>query len=180
MTERDQTNTSHAEARGDDAASGVADGGAESSESLRAEVAAANNRALRALADFQNLQRRQYANVEQARREGAVGVLRAILPVLDQFDLAAAQAVTPDNAEQIARGVAMIRQQLIMAVQASGVEQIAPSVGDAFDASRHEAVVHQPAEGVAPGCVSAVLRAGYAISGVVVRPAQVAVAPVLA
>lgn len=149
-------------------------------EALREQLAELNDRYLRALAEHQNFQRRAHTSISQARQEGATRVLRAILPVLDQFDLASAQAVTPENAEQIARGVGMIRDQLLVAVQSSGVELISPRVGEPFDAARHQAVVQQPGEGVPPGHVSIVMRAGYSIGGVVVRPAQVAVAPTLA
>ncbi len=143
-------------------------------ELLKAEL---EDKRLRMLAELQNERRKAAISAQQSRQEGMTAVLRGLIPVLDQLDLAAGQELTPDNAEQIARGVVMIKEQLLAAAKMSGIDLIHPTVGDEFDSSRHEAVVQQPGEGVAPGHVSIVLRPGYAIGEMVVRPAQVAVAP---
>lgn len=51
------------------------------------------------------------------------------------------------------------------------------SVGDTFDPNLHEALFQYAAgDGVAPGAVGQVLKAGYSLKGRVVRPAQVGTA----
>ena len=56
------------------------------------------------------------------------------------------------------------------------MQRIEPVVGDEFDPNRHEAVMRQPAEGIAPNHIVSVLQPGYAMGDQVLRPAKVAVA----
>lgn len=131
----------------------------------------------RAMADFQNYQRRAGLNEQEAQRQGVTRVLQSVFPVLDHFDLALTQA-TPDAASRrIMDGVKVIRDELIRALEKHGVAIINPVPNDEFDPNRHQAVVEQPAEGVEPGHISSVMQAGYALDGRVVRSAMVGVAP---
>lgn len=131
----------------------------------------------RALADFQNFQRRAAANEAEARRQGVVGVVGSVLPVLDHFDVALTQPTPDDASRRIMEGVKVIRTELIRALENHGVTVIAPRPGDAFDPNLHAALLQQAAEGVAPGDVSASFQVGYSIGDRVIRPAKVAVAP---
>src|SRR6185295_12223080 len=54
-------------------------------QSLTAEREDALEKWKRALADFQNYQRRALENEREARRQGATSVLQSIIPVLDHF-----------------------------------------------------------------------------------------------
>ncbi|HYE03175.1 MAG TPA: nucleotide exchange factor GrpE, partial [Phycisphaerales bacterium] len=58
-----------------------------------------------------------------------------------------------------------------------GVSILAPEPGAEFDPTRHQAIMHQAREGVAPGHVVATLQAGYMLGDRVIRPAKVSVAP---
>lgn len=131
----------------------------------------------RALADFQNYQRRALQNELEAKRQGAQGVLHSILPVLDHFDLALTQATPDESSRRILDGVKVIRQELLKALESNGVTVINPQPGDEFDPSRHAAIMQQAAEGVEPGRVSATFQPGYILGDRVIRSAKVAVAP---
>ncbi len=144
---------------------------------LRAERDEAIDAHKRALADFQNYQRRAHQNERDAREQAVRGVLSNILSVVDHFDMALGQDPTKTTAAAIISGVTMIKEELLGALTQHGVGLIRPQPGDTFDATRHEAVFQQPAEGIAPGHVSALMRIGYTVNERVVRPAQVAVAP---
>ena len=130
----------------------------------------------RALAEFQNYQRRSLQNEQQAREFGVRGVLQSVMPVVDHFDMALSLDPDKSTAKQVIDGVTMIKDELLRALSQHGVGLIRPGKGDAFDPTQHEAIVHVDAPGVAEGCVVATLRLGYAVSGRVVRPAQVSVA----
>ncbi len=130
----------------------------------------------RALAEFQNYQRRSLANEQQAREFGVRGVLQSVMPVVDHFDMALGLDAEKTTAKQVMGGVAMIKDELLRVLGAHGVAVIRPAPGDAFDPNLHEAIVHVPADGVGAGCVVATLRLGYSLSGRVVRPAQVSIA----
>ncbi len=131
----------------------------------------------RAMADFQNYQRRALQNEQEAKKQGATGVLTSVLPVLDHFDLALAQQ-TPDAASRkILDGVHVIRAELIRVLENNGVAILNPRPNDEFDPNRHSAIMQQQVAGVVPGRVSATFQPGYALGDRVIRSAKVAVAP---
>ncbi len=134
----------------------------------------------RALADYQNYQRRALQNEQWAREQALRGVLSSVMTVLDHFDMALSQDPAKTTTGSIIQGVSMIKNELLMAVQAHGVGLIRPSRNEVFDPQRHEAIMQQsPAGGspVEPGHIVSTLRIGYTVNDRIVRPAQVSVAP---
>lgn len=151
---------------------------------LEQDLAEANSRALRAMADFQNYQKRSLMNESIAKASGVAGVVTGVVTVLDHFDLALQQDMTKVTAEQLIGGVKVIREELIRVLQLHGVGIVSPKPGDDFVPGIHEAIMQQPAEGIAPGKVVATFQAGYTLAGGaagggerVLRPAKVSVAP---
>ena len=142
-----------------------------------AELAQAKGDVLRAIADFQNLQRRTAEQEPRVRLGAAGGVVRQVIPVLDHFDLALAQDPSRMTVAAAVDGLRIVRGELIKALERSGVELIQPKPGDAFDPHRAEAIMQAPAPGVGAGCVSMLLQPGYLLGETVLRPAKVAVAP---
>ncbi|MFM7133705.1 MAG: nucleotide exchange factor GrpE [Planctomycetota bacterium] len=131
----------------------------------------------RALADFANFQRRSVENEARARVGGLVQFARALMPVLDNFDLTLAQDHSRLSIEQMAKSIEMTRAELQKALEQNGISRIDPTPGEAFDPMRHDAIMRQPAAGIAPGCVSMRLQTGWRLGESVLRPAKVAVAP---
>jgi molecular chaperone GrpE len=146
-------------------------------QSLTAEREDALEKWKRALADFQNYQRRALENEREARRQGATSVLQSIIPVLDHFDMAISHETTDPGAAQVMEGVKAIRDELIKALAAHNVVLINPEINSELDPTRHQVITEQPAPQVEPGHVSMVLQVGYALGDRVIRPAKVAVAP---
>jgi molecular chaperone GrpE len=73
-------------------------------------------------------------------------------------------------------GVEMTAKALLGAFENNGLKKIDPAKGDKFDPHKHQAMMEQPGEDVAPGSVIQVLQPGYEILGRLVRPAMVVVA----
>ncbi|MFO0963870.1 MAG: nucleotide exchange factor GrpE [Phycisphaerales bacterium] len=144
---------------------------------LERELAAARDQGLRALADFQNFQRRMNEQEPRLRAAGMHAVVRQVIPVLDNFDMALAHDPASMTAAAALEGFRIVRGELVKALERSGVELIQPAVGAAFDPHQEQAIMQQPAPGVASGQVSALLQPGYRLGETVLRPAQVAVAP---
>ena len=132
---------------------------------------------LRAQADFANFQRRSIENEARARTGGLAQLTRALMPVLDHFDLALAQDHSRLTIEQLAKSIEMTRAELQKALEQNGIARIDPTPGTPFDPMQHDAVMRQPVEGVAPGCVSMRFQTGWRLGESVLRPAKVAVAP---
>lgn len=144
---------------------------------LEARLADAEAARLRALADFQNYQRRALANEQEAKVQGRTAVVQSLLTLLDHFDIALSQDHSKATAEQIVGGVKMIRDEFVKVLSMHGVGLINPARGDEFTPGRHEAIMQQAADGVESGRVVSTFQMGYTLGERVVRPAKVAVAP---
>jgi molecular chaperone GrpE len=131
---------------------------------------------LRALADFRNYQRRAGENEQRAVHSGVSRVVKAILPVLDHFDLALTQRQDQMTLDQLMEAVRIVRDEFNKALAGQGVERIEPAPGEEFNPNRHEAVMRQAAPGAAPNTVVSTMQAGYALDDMVLRPAKVSVA----
>lgn len=135
------------------------------------------NKYQRALADYQNAQRRFTADMAAAREAGVERVLASLIPVLDHFDMALNQPTEDVSTEKVVAGVTMIRDEFNRAMAAFGVAPINPAPNDEFDPAQHQALSQLAVEGVEPGHVSSVYQIGYRVNGRVVRAAKVTIAP---
>lgn len=131
----------------------------------------------RSLADFQNYQRRSIQSEQQAREQAVAGVVKSLLPVFDNFELALDQDLSKINVEQFTQGMRIVRDELHKALRLHGLSRIEVSIGDPFDPRLHEAVAHVPGEGVEPGHVSNITQQGYMLGERVLRATKVTVAP---
>lgn len=132
---------------------------------------------LRVLADFQNFQRRSRENEMRARDHGVAQVARAIVPVLENIDLALGHDLRALDASKLADTVDLMRSELLKALSQCGIERIEPTPGAEFDPTFHEAVMQQPADKIAPGRIAQCLQAGYRFGDLPLRSAKVAVTP---
>jgi molecular chaperone GrpE len=149
-------------------------------EDLKSELDEAIAARKRALADFVNYQRRAQENEQRVAAAAAARVIRALLPVLDDFDRALGQAAAPGGNQTLLDGVRLVRDQLMKALAQQGVSVIEPRPGDEFDPNRHEAMLRRPpGEGSAirPNHVVELLAPGFVMNDLVLRPAKVAIAP---
>jgi molecular chaperone GrpE len=131
----------------------------------------------RALADFRNYQRRALESEHRALESGVARVIRALLPVVDNFDLTLGQKPEQMSVEQLMGAVKIVRAELNKALASQGVQRIDPQRCEPFDPHRHEAVMRQPADDLPPHSVVATMQPGYALGDVVLRPAKVSVSP---
>src|SRR5215475_4462531 len=79
---------------------------------LSAELAAANDRALRLQAEMQNLRNRTSREIADERKYAALPVLRDLLPVVDNIDRAIEAAAKTGEAGNLLEGFRLVRQQL--------------------------------------------------------------------
>jgi molecular chaperone GrpE len=143
-------------------------------ESARSEAAAAGDRALRTLAEFDNYRKRSERERREAAATGAAGVLTELLTFADDFDRALALA-GDDAPTPFRDGLGIVARGLRDLLQRHGVSRI-ESVGTPFDPSVHEALSTAPSSDAAPNTVVQELQAGYLMGEKVLRPARVVVA----
>jgi molecular chaperone GrpE len=132
--------------------------------------------ALRAKADFENYRKRADKRVAETRGVSVAGVVRELLPVVDNLDRAVDAAGAIAEGDSFAEGIRLVHADLHSVLDRLGLTQLDPT-GEVFDPSFHEAISQAPAaEGVAPGTILEVVQKGFQLGEIVVRPARVVVA----
>ena len=130
------------------------------------------NLAKRAQADFENFRKRASKDMAASAARARNGLIREMLPVLDNLERALANAPADDP---MAEGVKLVLMDLQGVLQRAGVEPIEPK-GETFDPNVHEALTTREEEGVDAGVVLDVVEKGYKGADQVIRPARVIVA----
>ena len=145
---------------------------AEGGDSLRNENTQLKDRLLRTLADFENLRKRTEREKADFFRYAVSGVMKDVLPVLDNFERALEHA---EEGDDFHKGVLMIYRQLYEVLSRHGLKVI-DEQGVHFDPNLHEAVIREEDTTVPSHTVVAVLQKGYFIHDRLLRPAMVKVA----
>src|ERR1700688_2152890 len=148
---------------------------------LRAEAEGQKDRALRALAEVENVRKRLERERDEARTYSVTRFARDFLTVAD--NLSRALAAIPADArgkaddwlKAVLDGIEATERELQAALARHGVKPIAAE-GQRFDPHLHQAIAEVPAKGVEPGSVVAVVQPGYTIGERLLRPAMVTVA----
>jgi molecular chaperone GrpE len=128
--------------------------------------------ARRAQADFENYRKRAAKEAAAAGQRAKSGLVRELLPVVDNLERALASA--EDTEQHLAEGVRLVHSELIAVLERNGVEQFDPR-GDRFDPSEHEALSMRSEDGAESGTVLDVVEKGYRANGGILRPARVVV-----
>jgi len=141
-------------------------------KTLQAELAEAQDRAVRMAAELDNFRKRTRREMEEALRYAQLPVLRDLLPVFDNLKRALEAADHEGAQSSLVVGVRMVAGQLEQVLKGHHCEPIA-SVGQPFDPNHHEALRMAPSDDHEPNVVSRELQAGYRLHDRVIRPAQV-------
>jgi molecular chaperone GrpE len=128
--------------------------------------------ARRAQADFENYRKRAAKEAAAAGQRAKSGLVRELLPVVDNLERALASA--RDDEQHLAEGVRLVHSELIAVLERNGVEQFDPR-GERFDPGEHEALSMRAEDGAESGTVLDVVEKGYRANGSVLRPARVVV-----
>lgn len=133
--------------------------------------------AQRVQADFDNFRRRNASMRQDARDEGIRETLTALLPVLDNLDLAIKHGEQSEASAAMLDGVRMVSQQCRESLNKRfGLEEI-PAQGGTFDPTMHNAVAQTPAEeGQSDDEIVEVFQKGYRVGEKVLRYSMVRVA----
>lgn len=140
---------------------------------LRAELTEWKDRSLRLRADFDNFRKRMEREKSEYYRYALVGVVKELLPVIDNFERALSSGSTAGG-EEFVRGIELIYKQLLDVLQKQGLRMV-EAEGVRFDPNVHEAVTSEENPEIPSHTVAEVLQPGYFLQDRLIRPAMVKV-----
>src|ERR1700751_5104761 len=151
-----------------------------SAEALARANADLRDKALRTLAEMENLRKRTAREVADAKTYGITGFARDVLDIADNLQRALdavpaeARAAADPGLKALIEGVELTERSLLNALEKNGVKKFDPS-GEKFDPNFQQAMYEVPDPSVPSGTVVQVVQAGYMIGERVLRPALVGV-----
>ena len=147
-------------------------------EAAKAEAAASADRLSRLQADWENYRRRTERDRVTERERACEGLVKDLLPAIDDLERAIAHAQVSaegnDVAQQLADGVSAVHEKVVSVLEKQGVEVIDPA-GQPFNPMDHQAVGRVENADEYDETVADVYQKGYRMGGKVVRPAMVTV-----
>lgn len=137
------------------------------------KIAELKDQYLRKAAEFENYRKRTLKEKSELILNGAESTVKAILPILDDFERALADKT--DDCKAVKEGQQLIFNKFVKALKALGVEKIETQDQD-FDVDYHEAIAMVPGMGDdKKGKVIDCVQTGYKLNDKVIRHAKVAV-----
>lgn len=140
---------------------------------LQQQIADLTEALQRERADSDNIRRRHDEQITSLKSIVKAGVVRDLLPVIDNFERALKHIPKELEGNEYIKGVQGVVKQFEDSLEKIGVHRI-KTVGEVFDPVYHEAVSMEDGDGTVE-VVSEELQAGYAIGTEVIRHAMVKV-----
>lgn len=145
---------------------------------LKEENAALKDRALRALADFENLRRRSEKELAEANTYAVTKFARDVLNVADNLQRAIQSAAGEGEIEarfnSLLEGITLTEKELHSILARFNVQPI-EAEGQKFDPNKHQAMFEVEDATKPHGTVVNVIQNGFAIGERTLRPAMVGV-----
>lgn len=139
------------------------------------ELAQVKDQFLRARADMENYRRRMQRDKEELAKFANEGILKEILPVVDNLDRAIAHAREHgDKGSSLLDGVEMTQRQLHKVLEKYNVVSI-DALERPFDSARHEAMGQMERDDFPPNTVVEEMQKGYTLNERLLRPSMVMV-----
>lgn len=150
-------------------------------DALNAENASLKDKALRTMADMENLRRRTEKEIADARAYAVTNFARDMLTVADNLRRGLDSVPQEDRAvadgalKSLIEGVELTERDFLKNLDKHGIRRIDPE-GQRFDPNQHQAMFEVEDPNVTAGTVVQVVQSGFAIADRVLRPALVGVA----
>jgi molecular chaperone GrpE len=125
-------------------------------------------------ADFENYRKRVDREMRDVEDYSTSELMKKLLPVLDDLDLAVVTLESAPDAKDLLEGVGMVRKNLGTVLQSEGLEAI-EAVGYPFNPEVHEAVERVDGKENKVDMVIGETRKGYIFKDRVLRPSMVKV-----
>jgi molecular chaperone GrpE len=135
------------------------------------ELAEMKEKYLRLYSDFENFRKRTAKEKIDLIQTASAGLIVDLLPVIDDYERALANA--PEG--EISEGIQLIFAKITATLQTKGLKEL-PAKGEVFDAELHDCITQFPAPTEDDkGKVMEVAEKGYTLNEKVIRFAKVVV-----
>jgi len=146
---------------------------------LERQLEEANNKALYAAAEIQNVRRRLETEKTQAANYATTQFARDMLAIKDHLERAL-DAVTEELrgdkvASNFLAGIESTSRELDQVFTRHGITRV-EAMGEALDPHKHQAMMEVPTADVEPGTIVQEMQPGYMLKDRLLRPALVGVA----
>ena len=149
-------------------------------EKIKSEQSVLDNQLKRAVADYQNLEKRVAEGRSEMNSWAVTNLMRQIAQVMHYFDQAFKGVSEEEQQSNWFKGAKMANLQLAQVLQSEGLEEI--ETDGQFDPALHEAVdTREPTSAEASagkgedGKILEVVEKGYKLNGKILKPARVIV-----
>jgi molecular chaperone GrpE len=140
---------------------------------LQDELAEAKDKYLRLYAEFENHRRRTAKEKIELIQSGGEQILKAFLPVADDFDRAEKSFKEKNDKES--EGFFLIKNKFKKILEQEGIKEMITSSGE-FNPDLHEAITQVPTEDASKkGKIVDVVEKGYLLNDKVIRHAKVVI-----
>ncbi|HSR36356.1 MAG TPA: nucleotide exchange factor GrpE [Desulfurivibrionaceae bacterium] len=144
-------------------------------DKAREEAKDLQDRLLRLAAEFENFKKRMQRERETAMKYAEEGLLRDLLPSLDNLERAVEQGKTSGDAAGLLEGVEMTLSGLRNTLEKYGLKPV-DGAGQPFDPNLHEALAMEASDTVPPNTILQEYQKGYMFKDRLLRAAKVVVA----
>ena len=140
------------------------------------EAKETHDRLLRVSADYENYKKRSAREMEDFRKYANQSLLKELLTVVDNLELAINSAAEEKNTdEKLIEGLNLTRTEMLRVLEKFNVKPITAR-GEVFDPAFHEAVMREETDDYPENTVLSEFQKGYLIHDRLLRPAMVVVA----
>lgn len=145
------------------------------SDKTSVELAELKDKYLRLYADFENFRRRTAREKLDMINSANEGLMKSLLPVIDDFERAMQSMNATDDGTAVKQGVDLIYTKLTKTLESKGLKPMTVK-GEPFDADLHESITQFPAPSPdLKGKVIDEVEKGYYLGDRVLRFAKVIV-----
>ena len=148
--------------------------GAASTAKMADDAAQWKDSYVRLQAEFDNYRKRTLKEKMELVSSASEGVVKSLLPILDDLDRALEAMETAEDVKSVREGVVLISNKLRDTLRGKGVTEI-DALGKVLDTDFHEAVAKVPGQKSAKGKIIDVVQKGYKLNDKVIRHSKVVV-----
>ncbi len=142
-------------------------------EKLKDEIASLKDQYLRKLAEFENYKRRTENDLMNFFKYANEGLIKELIPVLDDFDRVEKSFEESHDLEALKKGFEIVDEKFRKAMEKQGVKEIPEQ--KKFDVHFHEAIMQTPKDDVEPDTILETSEKGYMYKDKIIRHAKVVV-----